>query len=297
MKRKPDLFVGITSWNSSLFLPVCLDAVFKKTADIGLRAVVLDNASTDGSAEIARSFGVEVLVERCSQGDALTKLLALSDAPYTLLLHADVVLLDSRWFDLCRSMITDKTILVSPEDIGCGPYSRPFGIGKPESSFMFAVTKSLRRTQVLQWRAWHRLLIPRRVVDFYGEHVTHNLPRHLRAHGYGWHPMLVHASDLLDELIYRPAFKPLVWSEELGYLRYGLGNFYSIDGVLTHYHNWYERLFADVEPSSHRTTGQNGSGFPLAFINAYTRAFLRDHAAGKLVLPPAVKSTRVPMVL
>lgn len=297
MKHTPEIVVGITSWNSSLFLPICLRAIFDKTPDVNLRVVVLDNGSTDGSAEIARSMGAEVLVEQCSQPDALNRLLALSDAPYTLLLHADVVLLDSRWFDLCKSKINEKTIMVSPEDIGCGPYSRPFGIGKPESSFMFAATEALRKTRVLQWRKRHRLPVPSRVVDFYGDHVTHNLPQRFRERGYDWHPLLVHPSDTLEEPIYRPGFEPDVWSEELGHLRYGLGNFYSIDGVITHYHNWYERVNADVDADSRLTTGRDGKGFPLAYIKAYTQAFLRDHAASKVMLPPAVKSTRTPQAL
>lgn len=297
MKPDHELFIGITSWNSALFLPVCLGAIRAHTPGIDLRLVVLDNASTDGSPGIARDFGAEVVSQRCTQADALNHLIELSDATFTLLLHADVVLLDSRWFPLCRSKLTPKTILVSPEDIGCGPYSRPFGIGKPESSFLFADTTALRRTRILQWRRWHRLPIPRRVVDLYGPHVTHNLPDRLAAHGYDWHPMLVHCSDLVAEPIYQPAFKPGVWSDELGQLRYGLGNFYSLDGVITHYHNWYERVNPDVEPSSQLTTGKDGAGFPLAFINAYTNAFLRDHAAGRLVLPPAVKPTRIPKAL
>lgn len=297
MKRTAELFIGITSWNSALFLPVCLRAIFDKTPNVDLRVVVLDNESTDGSAEIVRSLGAEVLVERCSQPDALNRLLALSDAPHTLLLHADVVLLDARWFDLCRSKINARTILVSPEDIGCGPYSRPFGIDMPESSFMFAATQALRKTRILQWRSWHRLPMLHRAVDFYGNHVTHNLPQRLNERGYDWQPMLVHPSDAVAPPIYAPAFKPGVWSEELGHLRYGLGNFYSLDGVITHYHNWYERLNADVEPTSQLTTGRDGTGFPLAYINAYTRAFLRDHAAGTLVLPPAVKSARLPRAL
>jgi glycosyltransferase involved in cell wall biosynthesis len=297
MKYKADLFVGITSWNSSLFLPVCLRAILDNTVGINLRVVVLDNVSTDDSGEIASRLGAEVLVHRCTQPEALNRLLSLSSSTYTLLMHADVVLLDSRWFDLCLSKLDERTILVSPEDIGCGPYSRPFGIGKPESSFMFAATDALRRTRILQWRSWHRVPIPKRVVDFYGTHITHNLPQRLGESGYDWYPMLVHPSDVVDKPIYEPSFEPGIWTAELGHLRYGLGNFYSIDGVITHYHNWYERINSDVAPASCLTTGKDGAGFPLAYINAYTKAFLRDHAAGTLIRPSATKSVRVPKAL
>ena len=297
MKRRPDLFIGITSWNSALFLPICLQAIRDKTVGPNVRVVVLDNASTDDSAAIARNFDAEVLIKGCAQSDALNRLVDLSNAPYTLLLHSDVVLLDSRWFDLCRSKIDDKTILVSPEDIGCGPYSRPFGIGKPESSFLFAATGNLRKTRFLKWQSWRSLPFPKRVVDFYGNHITHRLPQRLCERGFEWFPLSVHLSETVAEPLYQPDFAPPVWSHELAYLRYGLGNFYSIDGVITHYHNWYERVDLDVEPASQRTTGHNGGGFPVAYIKAYTQAFLRDYTQGALVVPPALKSGRKPKAL
>ena len=295
--QTPELFIGITCWNSELFLPICLQAIHDMTRGVNFRIVVLDNSSTDNSTTLAYNFGAEVVVEACSQADALNRLVYMSDAPYTLLLHSDVVLLDSHWFDLCRSKIDTKTILISPEDIGCGPYTRPFGIGMPESSFLFAATDALCKTRIVQWTSWHRLSIPRRCIDFYGNHITHRLPQRLRECGYTWYPMLVHTSDVVPEPIYNPCFAVPIWSEELAYLRYGLGNFYSIDGVITHYHNWYERVDMDVEPTSQRTTGYDGTGFPVAYIKVYTQTFLRDHAAGTLILPQALKTERVPKAL
>ncbi len=297
MNRKRELFIGVTSWNSSLFLPVCLKAIRDNTHGVDLRLVVLDNVSSDQSIDIARQFGAEVVVEKCLQADALNRLLSMSDARYTLLVHADVVLLDPRWFDLCREKITDQTALVSPEDIGCGPYSRPFGAGKPESSFMFFDTAKFRQTTFVQWRRWHRIPYPKRVVDFYGEHITHRLPQRLAAKGLLWRPMLVHTSDQVENPIYIPGFNPTVWNEELAYLRYGLGNFYSLDRIITHYHNWYERVDMKVQPDSKHTTGSNGTGFPVAYLKAYTSAFLNDNGQGTLVLPSAEPSSRLPKAL
>ncbi len=262
-----------------------------------MKVVMSDNISTDDSVVIANKFGVEVIVRRCSQAQALNELLRLSNAAYTLLLHADVVLLDPRWFDLCVSKCSDNTILVSPEDIGCGPYSRPFGAGKPESSFLFTLTDALRKTRVLQTHSFYRFPIPKRVVDFYGSHVTHRLPQRLNERGFNWFSMLVHTSDIVSEPIYKPAFEQCVWSEELGYLRYGLGNFYSIDSVITHYHNWYDRIDLNVDAQSQQTTSDNGAGFPVAYIKTYTQAFLRDYADGSLKIPQAVISSREPRAI
>src|SRR5262249_44398587 len=120
-----ELFIGITSWNSSLFLPHCLEAISATTAGTATEIVVLDNCSDDSSADIARTFGATVLQRRCNQADALNCLVAHSKAPYTLLIHADVILLGRSWFDLCQGKLTGSTVLVSPEDIGCGPLTRP----------------------------------------------------------------------------------------------------------------------------------------------------------------------------
>ncbi|HSR69696.1 MAG TPA: glycosyltransferase family 2 protein [Acidobacteriota bacterium] len=50
---------SIVAFNSASDLPPCLEAVANQT--VAVETVVLDNASHDGSAEIARRFGVETL--------------------------------------------------------------------------------------------------------------------------------------------------------------------------------------------------------------------------------------------
>ena len=298
MSRDPDLFVGVTSWNSALFLPLCLRSVNKMTTGVAKRVVVLDNASTDRSVDIAKSEGCEVIVKVCNQPEALNKLISLSDARFTLLLHADVVLLYDGWFDLCRSRIERNRILVSPEDIGCGPLSRPFGIGKPESSFLFFLTEEIRTTRFWRWRRrFAGLPVPESRVDFYGPHITHNLPERLTRAGFDWFPMDVHYSDTLDQPIYVPPFKPPVWSEELGSLRYGLGNFYSIDGHITHYHNWYDRLDKSTEIDSRSTTNGPKDGFPSMYIRTYTESFIRDYKDGNVVVPDPIRSDRKPAAI
>ena len=298
MKSPADIFIGITSWNSELFLPHCLRAILRTTKSLRRRVVVLDNRSTDQSATIASQMGAEVIVRSCSQADGLNFLLRCAHSPYVLLLHADVALLSDRWFELCVEKVSsDGVALVSPEDIGCGPYSRPFGLGKPESSFLFFATKHLSRIRELRWGRWRGIPIPQFDVNFYGNHVTHDLPARLKAKNLTWCPMDVHISSEVSNPIYVPSFKPTVWSDELCYLKYGLGNFYSLDGTITHYHNWYDRVERNVELASTRTTAANGEGFPLAYIKTYTDAFLRDYANDELTLPNPAKSNRVPKAL
>ncbi len=290
---KPDLFVGITSWNSALFLPHCLASLRRTTNGLRSRLFVLDNASTDASAELARAGGAEVLVRRCTQPQALQQLVRMSTGHFTLLIHADVILLAPDWFDRCTARLRDTTVLVSPEDIGCGPLTRPFGRGMPESSFLLFDTQGLRRARRLVWHRRHRIPYPRREFDFSGGHVTHNIPRRLAERGLSWHPMNVYVSNAEPEALFTPDADVTLWSEELGHLRYGLGNFYGLDGAITHYHNWYDRMITPRPAGAEAPRRQ----FPAAFINAYSQRFLADLQADRIDLPRDLNSNRQPVAL
>lgn len=294
-----DLFVGVTSWNSELFLPLCLQALQKTTQGINTHICVLDNVSQDGSVSIARKQGVDVVVRSCTQPEALNMLIRRSKATYTLLIHADVIMLNNSWFQLCRSKMGDGIVLVSPEDIGCGPLTRPFGAGKPESSFMLFETKALKSARRIVWRSKKRIPIPRKEFDFSGGHVTHHIPHLLQARGLSWFAMGVHASNREETSFYVPSEPAKVWSPELGHLRYGLGNFYTIDGVITHYHNWYDRVItAKTEGAATKTASKAGSKeFPGDFINQYSSRFLADYQGGNVDLPRDLYSNRKPQAL
>ena len=288
-----DLFVGITSWNSALFLPHCLDSLRRTTEGLRTHICVLDNASGDDSAGLARQGGAEVVVRRCTQPEALQELVRRASGSYTLLLHADVILLANDWFERCAAHLRGSTVLVSPEDIGCGPLTRPFGRGMPESSFLLFDTAGLRRARRLVWRRWHRLPLPRREFDFSGGHVTHNIPARLAERNLSWQPMNVYVSNAEPEPLFIPDPDVSLWSEELGHLRYGLGNFYGLDGTITHYHNWYDRVIT----ARAAETGRSRREFPAAFINAYSQRFLADYRAGRVDLPRDLSQHREPVAL
>jgi len=280
-----DLFIGMTTWNSAAFLPTSLAAVRRMTDERTTRIVVLDNFSTDATVHVARDFGVKVVQRRSSQSMALVDLFNFSRSSYTLLIHADVVLLARDWLDVCARHLNGNIALVSPEDIGCGPYTRPWGKGMPESSFLLFRTDLVRRTRTTVWRQRFKLRLPLRAIDLSGEHVTYNLPQRLREHRLNWQPMEVHTSVRLDEPIYVPLFNAPGWNPELAMYRYGLGNFYSLDGVVTHYHNWFERALENVGDDSAKTLPPESGGLPLAFIKRYTRNFLDDFARGAVDVP------------
>jgi len=282
----PELFVGMTTWNSATFLRASLGGVRDTTDATRTRVVVLDNNSTDDTVAIAKSFGAEVLSRGSSQSMALMDLFNWSRSEFTLLIHADVVLLDSWWLEVCRARLTGDVALVSPEDIGCGPYTRPWGKGMPESSFLLFRTELARKTR--RWTGWRRrfrLYLPYRAIDLTGDHLTYNLPQRLHERGLAWTKMQVLTSRRVPAPIYTPRFDAPMWTPELAMYRYGLGNFYALDGVVTHYHNWYERALEDVADDSERTLPPESGGLPLAFLKAYSRNFLEDLARGAIDVP------------
>ena len=289
------IFVGITSWNSQLFLPHCIRSLQETARGQDISICVLDNNSIDDSVAIAHSFGVEVIQMGCTQPQALSFMINYSRADYTLLIHSDVILLDSRWPSLCMEKINGSVVLVSPEDIGCGPMTRPFGFNMPESSFMFFDTKLIKKCRHLKMFPTRNKPFPHFEFDFNGSHVTHNIPHILSRHGFRWFAMNVLTSNLVHEPLFRPSKPPAVWSDELAYLRYGLGNFYSIDGVITHYHNWYDRIATIAQPPP--GTIERKKDFPAEFIHDYTYRFLSDYQQNKLDVPIDLNIRRPPKAL
>jgi len=288
------IFVGITSWNSQLFLPHCLRSLAETTKGHDITICVLDNNSTDDSVAIAQSFGVEVIQMGCTQPQALSYLINHSRADYTLLIHSDVILIDPRWPLLCMDKINRSVVLVSPEDIGCGPMTRPFGLNMPESSFMFFNTKLIKKCRHVVLPSRNNFF-PHFEFNFNGHHVTHNIPATLSRHGFRWFAMNVLTSNVVTEPLFRPSKPPAVWSDELMYLRYGLGNFYSIDGIITHYHNWYDR----ISTRSHLplNSADSNKDFPADFIHNYTSRFLSDYQQNNLDLPIDINIRRHPKAL
>jgi len=211
----------------------------------------------------------------------------MSNAQFTLLIHSDTILLSNNWFDHCCKLINEKVVLVSPEDIGCGPMTRSFGKGMPESSFLFFDTKEAKKL-----KTWHitkrRFGIPlkfEKKLDLYGAHVTHNIPSAITKAQKEWHAMKVLHSNVLQKAIYKPKHHSKNWIELLGRLEYGLGNFYSIDGEVTHYHNWYDRISSLTYDEGSPTTQKNNDGFEVDYIHQYSKRFLEDFGRDAVNLP------------
>jgi len=87
-----DVRIGVVSWNTADLLDRCLAALPAAVGDLDVEVVVVDNASTDCSADRAAAHaGVKVVANRTNAGyaRAMNVALADSDAPFLLALNPD----------------------------------------------------------------------------------------------------------------------------------------------------------------------------------------------------------------
>jgi len=94
----PDVSIIIVSWNTREILSNCLRSVYENAGAVRFHVMVIDNASTDGSAEMVREAfgGVQLLVNTQNRGFAAANNQGMAVAPgrYVLLLNSDTIVLD-----------------------------------------------------------------------------------------------------------------------------------------------------------------------------------------------------------
>lgn len=140
--------IVIVTYNSSGEIAACLEAARATPSDV----VVVDNASSDGTAEIARRFGVTVLENGENRGfaAAVNQGIAFLSNPLILLLNPDAVLaggLDELAATCERPRAAGASgLLLGPE-------------GAPQTGFMFRrlpTTAALAFEALLINRLWPR---------------------------------------------------------------------------------------------------------------------------------------------
>ncbi len=92
-RAEPHLSILIVSWNTRDLLARCLDSLYRHPPGVPFEVVVVDNASSDGSAEMVRQFGhpVRLVENQENVGFAApnNQAIALSRGRYLLLLNPD----------------------------------------------------------------------------------------------------------------------------------------------------------------------------------------------------------------
>jgi GT2 family glycosyltransferase len=94
-----DLSVILVNWNTCGILRNCLESVYRETQTLSFEVFVVDNASTDGSADmVRRQFPQVRLIENgTNRGFAAANNQAIAQASgdYILLLNSDTLVLDN----------------------------------------------------------------------------------------------------------------------------------------------------------------------------------------------------------
>ena len=94
-----DVSIIIVNWNTKELLRDCLSSVYEHAGDIDYEIIVIDNASTDGSAEMVKNdFGQVILIENTENrgfAAANNQGMAVAKGRYVLLLNSDTIVLDN----------------------------------------------------------------------------------------------------------------------------------------------------------------------------------------------------------
>ena len=89
----------IVSWNTKEILRNCLGSIYEQHGDSSLEVIVIDNASSDGSAEmVKKDFTQVTLIENSENrgfAAANNRGIAIAKGRYVLLLNPDTIVLDN----------------------------------------------------------------------------------------------------------------------------------------------------------------------------------------------------------
>jgi N-acetylglucosaminyl-diphospho-decaprenol L-rhamnosyltransferase len=108
-----DLAVVVVSANDARWLDACLSSVYAHAGEIELEAIVVDNASTDGTRELVRErFPAARVVDSPNLGFAYgnNRGLERTDARYVLLLNPDTEILEGTFAELVGVLDADPGV-------------------------------------------------------------------------------------------------------------------------------------------------------------------------------------------
>jgi len=112
-----ELTIIVVTWNSAEHIERCLRSIARRRGEVTVRTIVIDNASSDGTAGIIRSHfpGVELVQNPHNAGFAAANNqgLRMSTTPYVLLLNPDAELQDGSLHVLVNFMESTHDAWVS----------------------------------------------------------------------------------------------------------------------------------------------------------------------------------------
>jgi glycosyltransferase involved in cell wall biosynthesis len=119
--ERPTISVVIPCFNAAPFLADTLNSVLKQTYE-PCEIIVIDDGSTDNSAEIARSFGPRVqVVQQTNQGESVARNRGLDLAKGSWIAFLDA---DDLWEP---TKLAEQVAIIDPTLIGIGTWYYKFG--------------------------------------------------------------------------------------------------------------------------------------------------------------------------
>lgn len=216
MDSNPDLTISIVNTNNRALLKRCLDTIATSARGVRLEVIVVDNASTDGSAEMLRADHPDVHVienpERDGYGRSHNRAIRIARGDFILVLNEDMEMLggavermlaaarraDNLGVMGCRILNPDKSLQHS-----C--FRQPSLLGELfESLFPYTIAfpRARLRSKMYDWPHDAQrevdivvgccMLIPRAVIDrvgtfdpnFYIYSEEHDLCKRIRDNGF-----------------------------------------------------------------------------------------------------------------
>lgn len=161
----PDLSIVIVNWNTRDLLRDCLASIDRNRGRLSIEIIVIDNASTDGSAEmITREFpSCRLFANRDNRGFAAANNQGIRAARghYVLLLNPDTIVLEAALTKALARAEAEPTIGV----LGCQVRTAPeviqrtcFRFPSPLTTFLWVIGASSRfpGSPVLGWATYGR---------------------------------------------------------------------------------------------------------------------------------------------
>lgn len=116
-ERRPELSVIIVNWNTRKILRDCLASVARHLSPVEHEVIVIDNASSDGSADMVAAEFPEVRLLRNAQnvgfGTANNQGMRLAGGEWLLLLNSDTALVDGSVAELCERVRDEPGLAIA----------------------------------------------------------------------------------------------------------------------------------------------------------------------------------------
>lgn len=127
MNQTHKISVVVAAYNEEKFLPKCLSAIFSQDFPKDeFEVIVVDNNSTDKTAEIAKKFGARVIKEK-RQGNTFAISAGMNAATGDLIAMTDAdTIVSNEWLKNIAQIFSDKDIVAATGTGDIGTSSKKF---------------------------------------------------------------------------------------------------------------------------------------------------------------------------